>query len=407
MMKPFNKLMATVVICSLLSTPGYSVMNPQDAPVEFDRKILVTSAQDDSGQKIIVMSTPDDENQKIIAMISSRDEEQKILINTIDKDLQDEGQRIYANLFQSGGIRVLSFKEVSSLLSPIFSPDNKIYFGKGYKAEDDTDDHDEKIEISIPSGEKERVPVDVNIMTRTWYDNYLRGQDTERQKELMNDIQYQIENLDENEKYVWVEKIKGKEVSYQLAGDILIDKKTGGKMFIKLLPMDENSIQKFSVEIFNRYGDMIDKVTDIPYEGALTEKIKDYVKKHTGTEEMTLKILLGLGNLTFGGLVLSEVHTSSGLLLGIILTLGTTIINVKIGKIIGQQIHAKQYHNHIRHLFDRKAEAVERRIRHKHFRSIIGFLSQDLLETKDPLQKENERQHQDDKPMIQRQRELF
>ena len=407
MMKPFNKLMATVVICSLLSTPGYSVMNPQDAPVEFDRKILVTSAQDDSGQKIIVMSTPDDESQKIIAMISSRDEEQKVLINTIDKDLQDEGQRIYANLFQSRGIRVLSFKEVSSLLSPIFSPGNKIYFGKSDKKS--ADDNDEEVMISTPSEEKERVPVDVSIMTSDWYDNYLRGQDEQKQRELMNDIEYQIDNLDEDEKYVWVEKIKDGNESYEQIGGVLIDGKTEERMFVKLLPEDENGERKISIVIENRHGEVVSEVIDIPYEGELKEKIDQYIKSHNHKLEYLLGIPLALSGLASGTIpAVWILINSDGSLLDFLGIIGSLIVAVGGfagggfgGEKIGERIHAKELHSHIRHLFDRKSITQERRISDKYFHQCIRFLSEDLFEFKKLLETEEKTQHKYDVPITE------
>ena len=90
MTQTFNKLFATFLLLSLFSPPGYSVMNPQDAPVEFDRKIFATSEPEDLGQKILVMSTPDDEGQKIIAMIASHDEEQKVFITSAPEDIKQK-----------------------------------------------------------------------------------------------------------------------------------------------------------------------------------------------------------------------------------------------------------------------------------------------------------------------------
>ena len=397
----FDKFLTTVLISSLLSTPGYSVMNPQDAPVEFDRKILVTSAQDDSGQKIIVMSTPDDESQKIIAMISSRDEEQKILITSINKDLQDEGQRIYANLFQSRGIRVLSFKEVSSLLSPIFSPGNKIYFGKGNKEGRDTTDDNEEMMISIPSGEKERVPVDINIMTRDWYDDYLRGQDEERQRELMNDIEYQIENLDEDEKYVWVEKIKNGNESYEQVGGVLVDKQTEERMFVKLLPEDENGERKISIVIEDRHGEVVSEVIDIPDKEELKNKINLYVKRHTHKLENSLMGLLAVSGVIPGSgsaIWIMINHNPDllpvlGVLAGIVGAIGGGAGGVIGGRKIGESIHAKQFHSHIRHLFDRNSTTEEKRISSKDFHKYMKFLSEDLFDFKKLLEQEKKIEH--------------
>ena len=404
----FDKFLTTVLISSLLSTPGYSVMNPQDAPVEFDRKILVTSTPEESEQKILVMSTPDDEGQKIIVMSSPDDEvqqvyaysvwnnneeKQKVLINTIDKDLLDEGQRIYANLFQSGGIRVLSFKEASSLLSPLFSPGNKIYFGKGNKAEDDTDDHDKKIEISIPSGEKERVPVDINIMTRDWYDDYLRGQDEERQRELMNDIEYQIDNLDEDEKYVWVEKIKDGNESYEQIGGVLIDGKTEERTLVKLPPEDENGERKISIVIEDRHGNVVSEVMDIPYEGELKKKIEKYVDKNGLSIGLAIFFALSgiVGGVTVG--TASILNSSNllieigGMLLGIFGGVGAVFGGVYAGIHIGNKISSKPYLSHLRYLFDEKSINQEQRISHKHFRATVSFLSKNLLETQRPFTK--------------------
>ena len=129
-----KQIPSLIVIFSLLMspfTPSWAAMDmSSQVPEEMQTPSIYTMKENEQNNdlKILVFeSIEDDEGQRVYAnsIWNNGEEEQKILINTVDKDLQVDGQRIYANLLQSGGIRILSFKELSTLLSP----HNKIYFG--------------------------------------------------------------------------------------------------------------------------------------------------------------------------------------------------------------------------------------------------------------------------------------
>ena len=74
--------------------------------------------------------------------------------------------------------------------------------GKGKEAEG-SNDTDEDIETAVSTEVIERVEVNVDKIDRTWWDNYLRGVDQEKQLDLIDDVTTQMEHLNEGDKSIW------------------------------------------------------------------------------------------------------------------------------------------------------------------------------------------------------------
>ena len=400
MMKPFNKFMATVVICSLLSPPGYSVMNPLNAPVVFDKKILATSAPEESeqkvlvmsspdeeGQKILVMSSPDDEGQKIIAMISSSDEGQRVLITSVPEETQ---QRIIAMVLPEGflktpeiiafnglfrGFNILGFKglEDTSLL--------KILTKKSQK---DTDL--EENETTLIETEEGKIKVSIMDMDQEWWDNHLEGLAPTTVEKETSEIQWQMELLDEGETMIQVRDIPDSERTHPISiGETFVDRKTGEKMQLYFYRKNEDGEQRATLKIENPDGTVREHKFVVPLDERLRKEIvlnRTNIINGTNNGLIIATIIIGSGSgiatilglglgisdIIFDRIKLGSIATFLGGSGGII---GTAVmINQGAkGNVVDflEKIYSKKYENYIENLSNNDQNKNEKKISHKTF----------------------------------------
>ena len=337
-MKSFNHLTATALILSLISTPGYSVMNPQNAPVEFDKKILATSAPEESeqkvlvmsspdeeGQKIIVMSTPDDEGQKIIAMTSSSDEGQRVLITSTPEETQ---QKIIAMVLPEGflktpeiiafnglfrGFNILGFKglEDTSLL--------KILTKKS-KEGIDLEENETEEEMTLVEIDEGMIGVSIMDMDEKWWDNHLEGLDPTTVEKETSEIQWQIALLNENETMIQVRDIPDSERTHPIStGETFVDRKTGEKMQLYFYRKNEDGEQRATLKIENPDGTVKEHKFVVPLDERLRKEI---VLNRTN-------IISGTNN----GLIVATIIIGTGSGIATILGLGLGISDIIIDRI--------------------------------------------------------------------------
>ena len=216
---------------------------------------------DEKGQKIYGSSIDwDEEGQKIYGFSIDWDEKgQKIYGSSIDWD--EEGQKIYGFSILNreegkpqilintgngllGGVRILSFKEIKSLLPRIYLERNK----SGSEMETtngDNTDEDEVMDAHIP--EKRRYEVNIDTMNEKWWNDYLRGLEQEDQVTLIDDITTQLKELNvaDGQNTLWVKDVDIKERAHGPAGGTLVDKKPEIGCEFNFFPIMKMAFKKY------------------------------------------------------------------------------------------------------------------------------------------------------------------